>query len=168
MSQISLEMAAAYAKKHFELNTVATEGAIKAFEEQHQIMLPEEYRMFMLMVGNGGKQWERPFFPVGDFGEYQNALSLIAQPFPHTATWNQAEAKGYLKSEHIQGALPFFHEGDGMYHLLIVTGDERGRVWLDARASDGGIRPLPYEDDAPRLTFFDWFKWYDALLDSMG
>ena len=38
----------------YKLSAPASEEAIQAFEEQHGIRLPEEYRDFLMLVGNGG------------------------------------------------------------------------------------------------------------------
>ncbi len=168
MSRMTLEMAANYARKRFELYPCADETQIKIFEETYGVELPEEYRTFILTIGNGGTQWVRPFFELGEAGERQSALQYLSQPFPYSSHWNQSQAEDYYKPHHIQGTLPFFHEGSGMYHLLVVTGAECGNVWLDARVNDSGIGPLPYQANAPRITFFEWFKWLDELFDQTG
>lgn len=40
--------------KHLVLNPVAAESQVRAFEEQHQIELPIDYRFFLTRLGNGG------------------------------------------------------------------------------------------------------------------
>ena len=44
------------------------------------------------------------------------------------------------------------------FNLLIVSGEARGQVWVDATVSDVGVFPI-----AP--TFSDWYeRWLDNLL----
>src|SRR5262245_7491899 len=136
---MNLETAKHYAKKRFVLNPPVKEKAVIEFEQQYRISLPIEYRDFLLRVANGGHQSYRPFFRLNDGGEFARILPLLDQPFPHTTGWNEYNAKDYSDNFHIQGALPFFHEGCGYYYFLVVTGSERGNIWMDARVSDGGV-----------------------------
>jgi hypothetical protein len=41
----------------------------------------------------------------------------------------------------IDGAFPICHLGRAMRVWLVVSGPERGHVWLDDRASDKGLSP---------------------------
>ncbi len=47
------------------------------------------------------------------------------------------------------------HFGCGVYFLLVVSGPERGNIWIDDRASDYGITPWGG----------DFFTWYDTWLE---
>ena len=96
-------------------------------------------------------------------------LGELAHPFRHTADWNPlpswirepADAPGheqrlyewetwYSDRQWIDGALPISHLGCGTWALLVLNGPAANGVWIDDRASDGGIRR---EVD----TFEDWF-----------
>jgi hypothetical protein len=62
------------------------------------------------------------------------------------------------------GALPVCHEGCGFFFLLIVTGPDRGKMWLDGRASDEGIKPV-WNDEGKPVTFAAWYdNWLNACL----
>src|SRR4051812_22972723 len=39
---------------HYRVNPVMDESAVGAFEQRHNIRLPEDYRAFLLHIGNGG------------------------------------------------------------------------------------------------------------------
>ncbi|MDX3453843.1 SMI1/KNR4 family protein [Streptomyces sp. ME02-8801-2C] len=49
------------------------------------------------------------------------------------------------------GAVCLSHEGCGCCHWLVVSGPQRGQVWLDDRPGDGRFRPLE------EVTFADWY-----------
>ncbi|MGW4232089.1 SMI1/KNR4 family protein [Streptomyces sp. NPDC004980] len=53
------------------------------------------------------------------------------------------------------GALNLNHEGCGYCHWLVVSGPDRGSMWLDERPSDGAVFPLGRPP--ARVTFADWF-----------
>ncbi len=61
-----------------------------------------------------------------------------------------------------QGALAICHYGCGMMFCLVVTGDERGNVWLDDRANGNGLFPVLHRRDKRHL---DFLSWYEAWLD---
>ena len=63
------------------------------------------------------------------------------------------------------GAIPIAHLGCAIWLLLIVTGPERGTIWLDDRASDGGIRPAQLAG-RNRLTFDEVYS--DWLAQALG
>jgi len=54
------------------------------------------------------------------------------------------------------GALPICHEGCAYFVLLVVTGPDRGRMWIDGRASDGGIAPIS-DQTGRAVTFAQWY-----------
>lgn len=109
------------------------------------------------------------------------------EPFPHTEHWNvpddrlgpapgpEATDAGrdryyYQRDEATwaagvaNGALPIADLGCAIRLLLIVTGEEHNHVWIDDRASDGGIYPAstPGHD---RLTFTDLYEdWLDQSM----
>lgn len=103
-----------------------------------------------------------------------------SQPFPHTSAWNlpqelmaaspSAEASweelgAYLPLVEAatwapgvaDGAIPIANLGCAIRLLLIVNGPERGHIWIDDRASDGGIYPATTEEHPSRMTFDEVF-----------
>ena len=68
----------------------------------------------------------------------------------------------------VSGAFPISHQGCAYRNLLVVTGPERGRVWLDGRAGDQGIGP-EQDPEGNGLTFEAWYlRWLDEALASVG
>lgn len=101
-----------------------------------------------------------------------------SEPFPHTSPWNvprslsdnvpaddapweQHDAHRRLVDDTnwapglSNGAVPIAHVGCAIYLLLIVTGCERGYIWIDDRASDNGIYPATTEQHPDRIRFDD-------------
>lgn len=70
--------------------------------------------------------------------------------------------------------------GCGINAILVATGEEQGKTWIDDRCNDGGIYPFSSEcgvfyhddpdtletvDDTPALSFYDWYSdWLDRCL----
>jgi hypothetical protein len=51
-------------------------------------------------------------------------------------------AEDQLRPAMTAGALRLSHEGCGYYTWLVVTGEERGNLWFDARCVDEPLAPL--------------------------
>ena len=139
----------------------ANEGDVRAFEELYGLSLPEDYRAFLLGVAAGGAGPGYGLVPYDASPSHERAafpVEAVAAAFPFT------EAQ-LLDPEQLPAELPFpsgtlvlCDEGCGYLHLLVVSGEARGQVWVDALVSDVGIFPI-----AP--TFSDWYeRWLDNLL----
>jgi hypothetical protein len=160
------------------LNPCLSEPEVRQFEQKYRIELPEDYRDFLLKVGNGGAS----VFPLGIESQaysYQQAMEMwltgdlaLNQPFPHHEAWNMAEPDDdegtwfddvYCHPQYTVGSLPVHHYGCAVYDILVISGRERGNVWRDARAERKGIFPLPGAVRG-RLRFAAWFM---QLLDRL-
>lgn len=165
------------------------EREIKAFEERYGIVLPEDYRSFIREVGNGGAGPYYGLYPLGVFSDVEgldsaDSIGDLSRPFRHTEAWNlddqpdprvdeeayEAWTDRYFDSKWIDGAIPICHEGCNYYNLLVVTGPERGHIWVDGRSSDGGIAPAQRDDiKGQRLTFLDWYQvWLEKVLRELN
>lgn len=148
------------ARHRYVLNEPLSESEVSAFEAHYDVCLPEEYRSFLLEVGDGGAG---PFY--GIFRLDRTGLrhpedllpGFLAGPFPHSAAWNEpgdgspeAEDK-YFDPSHIRGSLNLSHQGCGYMVRLVLNGPQRGALWEDGRCSDAGITPF-----APG--FADWYR----------
>jgi len=81
----------------FILNKPVSERAVQAFESQHAIRLPQDYRDFMTQVGNGGAGPDYGLFPLGyadggldlkPWSEGDGFVGTLSQPFQFTDSWN--------------------------------------------------------------------------------
>jgi hypothetical protein len=102
-------------------------------------------------------------FGLKRFSEDNGFIGVLRQPFPHTKGWNlpKAELKRPKKfaslddedrwnkeldqrlwdSHLVDGAIPICHHGCAVRTWLVLTGPERGHVWLDGRADGTGLQP---------------------------
>jgi hypothetical protein len=142
-------------------------AAVEAFETEHGVRLPEEYRRFLLQSGNGGAG--PPLYGLMRLGEVprdfdrngQDQLARLLRPFPLSRYWAW-EADEPLNDEHQalrasvgDGTLVLGHDGCGMYWHFVITGPERGQVW---QITDVGAQPC-----APRRDFLSWYEyWLDG------
>jgi hypothetical protein len=86
----------------YQLNPPLTERDVQAFEAQHHIVLPRDYRGFLIHVGDGGAG---PYYGVFKLGEMDHGRNygpwkegdgfagILSEPFPHTALWNDLSGK---------------------------------------------------------------------------
>lgn len=167
---------------------------VRLFETTHKIALPEDYRRYLLEVSNGGAGPFYGVFKLGevdaDFGfrpwsESDGLVGIPSTPWAHSEAWNdltgypvdeesneegafdkvwEAFTERYWSDHLVNGAIPICHEGCAVRDFLVVTGDEAGHVWVDARASNGGIYPAT-SDGSDRLTFTEWYlNWLNNAL----
>ena len=167
----------------YVLNPCLSEQQVREVEARYRIALPEDYRRFVRFMGNGGAGPAYGIFTLADsLAHSVDDVRLFQKPFPHTGAWNMAPEElgldgnrgiaafdeAYFNDAFAQGALRVCHEGCAYYDLLVIAGNERGHMWEDDRAADGGIFPLsapPYNPDE-RLGFLDWYAlWLDQSLD---
>ncbi len=151
-----------------------TEVEIEEFERQYQVLLPEDYRSFILEIANGGAGPNYGLCRLQDSVE-ENSLFLLSRSFPHQESWNlhhsqfasaQDFDEEYFRGEHRQGSLSICDMGCGHTVLLVVSGAERGTIWQDFRAGDGGIIPLQdVANGSVRTSFTGWYAgWLNNSL----
>jgi len=172
----------------FKLERTLTAAEVEAAEGQWGVTFPDDYRTFLLEVGRGGAGPAYGLFPLvenkgvwrfkGDGGEL---VSDLKRPFPHEKEWNAVyremgedededayweerdvwDNAVYWHAEQTYGAICICHRGCAIRDWLVVTGPERGHVWLDDRASDAGL--IPREIRGERATFAHWYlEWLAA------
>ena len=173
----------------FRLNPPAPEAEVKAFETEHSVSLPADYRHFLTHIGNGGAGPTYGVFPLGmmdgPFGfhrwrEVEDGLvGVLSQPFPLEAGWNDLTGKPspgddeeafeqfdnrYWSWTLVNGAIPICHTGCAVRIFLVVTGSQAGSLWYDKRAEFGGLMPLMLDDGTPQ-SFASWYQeWLDVEL----
>ncbi|MEZ0265337.1 MAG: SMI1/KNR4 family protein [Phycisphaerae bacterium] len=150
------------------LGPAVLEDALTAFEARCGCTLPEGFRAFLRHVGNGGVGPPAyGLLPLGgtpdDMGEQESRpwaeLDRVRRPFPFTRpwVWEEGDPSDEGTREQVEdGTLHLGTDGCGQYWLLVVSGPERGAVWMLA---DVGITPT-----APKRDFLQWFEdWLDGL-----
>lgn len=162
------------------------------FENVYHISLPEEYRLFLMLIGNGSTEMFRLGEMDNGFGysfwhENDGFVGKLSRPFPYTDAWN--DLAGYQECDpekdqdqhwlsqcdeqqarffecyqaEINGAIPIAHEGCAIRLWLVVAGTETGNIWYDDRANLNGLKPLQ-NSDGSRTRFLDWCKgWPNGI-----
>ncbi|GHF92993.1 SMI1/KNR4 family protein [Streptomyces hydrogenans] len=118
--------------------------AVRSFEAEHGVVLPEPYRTFVAEVGDGLRAGP-PYYgllPLAqtppDWGAGRPERRL-AEPFPLTEAWvweddedpalPEEEFEAWTSAVFDHGSLLLGTDGCGMYWHLVVTGPQRGHVW---------------------------------------
>lgn len=169
------------AKDHkYELNPCLTEFEIKSIENFTEIPFPEDYREFLLKIGDGGagphygiyrinkainfnyKDYYSFPFPFEKFWDELNDPEELVQQLVHNEYYrDEFNDEDYEDDNYIRGAIPICAEGCGHMTMLVISGKERGNMWGDSRCSSGGIYPLS-SINKTRLSFIEWYeKWLD-------
>ena len=151
------------------------EPAVAAWEAEHGVVLPEDYRAFITRVAGSGT---RPFHGLRELGvpDRDNDLSYLdpGRPFPYTFTrplvCDPADEAPYWdaleRGEADRGWIPLCTEGCGMDTILVVAAADpevRGTVWYFDLANDCGILPMVHPTTRRPLRFLEWLElWLDA------
>ena len=152
---------------HYQLNPTLSQNEIEHFEQQHNIVLPKDYKDFLLTIGNGGAGPNYGLFKLNEFftgRHYGSDINIpdtfLSTPFPFSQKrpyFYTDESDETLVKE-LFGSITLSHEGCGYYNMLIVTGDAAGTVWIDACCSDGGMH-LIFDN------FTDWYlNWLERSI----
>jgi hypothetical protein len=118
--------------------------------------------------------------------EQDGLVGILSEPFPHRQLWNDlvgippdelidtdeveyerlmtAFEERYWASTMVNGAIPICHIGCALRIWLVVTGEERGRLWRDGRADFTGLSPVLLSNGTP-AEFSSWYReWLDECL----
>jgi hypothetical protein len=166
----------------FGPNPSLPERDLKEFESRHGVVLPAEYREFLLQFGNGGRwPWllQKPFGGVEPkpWQSWDIRPAAVSEPFPHTHGWNDPSGEPvyrdeldgdpeferlerewqsrYFNKSLLNGAIPLHDNGCARYTWLVVTGPLAGGVWFDCRVDRLGIYPIT-NCDGIWVRFLDW------------
>ncbi|MFN6461482.1 MAG: SMI1/KNR4 family protein [Nostoc sp. DedVER02] len=182
----------------YQLKPCLSDKDIQVFESRYNVTLPSEYKKFLLEIGNGGAG---PGYGLSgiEYEEvipelYQENYEILSKPFPLIKAWNDldlivknntdfvANNDAYFDDKLIQGTLTITNYGCGIYGMLVITGEESGKIWIDDRTNDNGIYPAslsfchafhdadpddlhPNNDEEQPLSFYDWYEdWLNRSL----
>ncbi|MFF3455414.1 SMI1/KNR4 family protein [Streptomyces sp. NPDC002730] len=154
--------------------------ALRAFEAEHGIVLPEPYRTFVAEIGDGctDAPTEYGLIPLADmpsdWGDDRPRRDL-AKPFPLTEQWlweedprPEEEIDALLDPVFDHGSIVLGTDGCGMYWHLIVTGEHRGHIYL-ITGEGAGPFGAPFGFTTAEPGFAGWVKhwasgksWFDA------
>jgi hypothetical protein len=135
-------------------------------------------------------QWDGTGNKLNSWNEKDGFIGVLSEPFPLRDAWNDlcgqpsgdlidtnleeyerqlaAFEKIYWDTARVNGAFPICHLGCALRIWLVVSGDEKGHLWLDRRADDQGLSPLTLKNRL-RATFSTWYQeWLDDALQSLA
>ncbi|WP_330456851.1 SMI1/KNR4 family protein [Streptomyces sp. NBC_00820] len=155
-------------------------AAVRAFEAEHGIVLPEPYRTFVAEVTDGSHQGPPSCGLVGlaalpsDWPD-DGAKRDPGKPFPLTETWVwEADEDAFDDPEAVieqvidHGSVVLGTDGCAMNWHLVVTGPMRGHIW---QVTDVGALPFgaPFGHTTAEPGFAGWVRhwaagkeWFDA------
>lgn len=157
-----------------------SEAEVIAYENTHNIKLPEDYRMFITTIARAG---EKPFYGLYDLikpkPDYE-ITSIPEKPFPYTIDSPlfiyQIDDETYDRlmeeenDEICRGYLVLSQEGCGMTNILIVNSEDEatyGTMWFFDLSNDFGIAPIFNPGTKDPMHFLDWIEyWIDFTLQA--
>jgi len=143
-------------EKGLEYNPPLSLEEVEKFEKKNGFTLPDEYRNFLLKVGNGGEMIDG--FDLWQLEGLEIDRETINVKFPLTDCWvwedEDADEEEIRKVSN--GNFELIEvEGEGATWNLIVTGECAGEMWF---FTSFGVQPT-----VPRRGFLDWFEfWLDG------
>ena len=148
----------------YELLPPAPAAVIRDFETKFHVQLPDDYRDFLLRIGDGGAGPYYGLYPLRYAYEEMGWIERgdVAKPFPLDRGWNLEDSKLNYElpdgADVRDGCIMLAHQGCGYWSFLIISGSGRGKVWDDYTTGDGGIHPTGQ-------TFLQWYEdWLDRGL----
>jgi hypothetical protein len=164
----------------YKLRHRLNEAKVVEFENRYSLRLPDDYRIFLMQVGNGGAGPCYGIYGLDELYEtrkdYWNDLS---KPFPYRCQWKgpsdvlkaieEAEADlsrdedrrsrlidEYWRLASCEGAINICEYGCNLRFLLIVKGPEFGRIWFDATPDLAGYSPVAITPAASSEPYAKW------------
>ena len=165
--------------------------SLLAWESEHGLVLPEPYRSFVAEIGNGsvvGPPTDGGLLALGElpsnWSTWESANWFSGQPFdgsaprrpsapfPLTEEWEWEydcapfdQMEGLITAAYLQGSVLLGSEQPGWFWTLIVTGGQRGQVWV---LSDGCAAPYSGPDRDPLQPGFGFLEWVRQWQKGMG
>jgi len=165
---------------NMKLHPVIREIELLDLEQRYQVRFPDDYREFLLSIGNGGAGPGYGMESVQSGISYEREVTpedILTMPFEHKLPYNPLNDPNWseiyaldedrtttdeewelLRQYMTAGTVVICHEGCGYLHRLVVTGPDRGNVWMDGDVSNQGFIPM-------EVDFLGWYeRWQDDLL----
>lgn len=174
------------ANKHlFRLNPVIQMSEVVKFELKHKIKLPDDYKFFITKIGNGGAGPGNGLFSLQKWDyELENLnLDFLSIEFPHKKedNWNMNYTgdenndteylnfeNEYYSTKYVSGAIRISDYGCGINYMLVTSGNEHGKIWVDDRCSDYGIYGACNQETKEQFTFETWYlDWLNSSIDKL-
>jgi hypothetical protein len=160
-----------------QARTLPERGEIDAWEAANGVLLPDEYRLFLLEVGNGGRMaYDDVDFEIWSLGTKRDVLKRGTFPITESRLHERLtrlrtegrEACPELLPElkacaqegwPLPGCLHFGVYPGGDQVFMVTTGELRGTIWT---AVDDGVPEC--DRSGKPFHFLSWFE--DVLLEA--
>jgi hypothetical protein len=156
------------------------EAEVVEFERRYSLRLPDDYRRFLLELGNGGAG---PYYGIHGLDELcetqEKYWNDVSKPFPYRHQWagppellkaiNEAQNDETVEEDRLSelfdeywrqasrdGSIDICEYGCNLRFLLIVKGPEFGRIWFDATPDLAGYSPVTLNPEAPVVPNGKW------------
>lgn len=165
----------------YQMNPVLLREELRAFEKLERFSTPPVFGQFLLNVGNGGigpHEWlydlqvsSAAWLPR-TLGSDRVDRGRLGQPFPLRKAWRPKSERegaegppiGCEDPRPIRGTVLLTKLTIRRYRallLLVVTGAEKGHLWIDDRQRGRGVYPFF------RRGPFSFLAWYEDALDHL-
>lgn len=143
-----------------------SQAEITRFELAHAVTLPAGYRTLLTSVGDHAPLPARPGGALAPLAQARSLptssafLGPLASPFLHTGHaaveigWDDV-SDDYVDPLWLRGCLPLTEAGCDESVVLVVTGPDRGRVWVVTPSGSPQLHP----------TGLEFTRWYRAELE---
>jgi hypothetical protein len=120
--------------EEYRLGEPVEAAALSAFEREHGVTLPDDYRAFLLEVGQGasGPVYGMLTLAAG-IKERGATIYGLADPFPEPET-----VEDHLDFA-VGGILPICFAGCSYYQGLVISGPCRGEIWGNLEERPGWV-----------------------------
>jgi uncharacterized protein (TIGR02996 family) len=155
-----------------------SEAEVLAFEAEYNMVLPDEYRLFLREVGDGGLGPGEGLFRLADAIERSPSRDL-GTPFPFSIRqyredpkrfWREREAEVENGSQPSPGVLFLSApDSDWSHAYLVVTGEDRGLIWGYGPLNCGWTPGCPTDEQDNKFAHDElrsFFRWYEDWLDN--
>jgi hypothetical protein len=164
----------------YNLRPRLDEATVADFEHRYSLRLPNDYRRFLIELGNGGAG---PYYGIHGLDELvetqQDYWNDLSKPFPYLHQWtgppdllkaineedpnevDDENRRGKLIDEYWQvasrdGSINICEYGCNLRFLLILKGPEFGHIWFDATPDLAGYSPVTINRAAPVERYSKW------------
>ncbi|MGB4774828.1 MAG: SMI1/KNR4 family protein [Daejeonella sp.] len=194
--QIKLQQLISLDKKHtifgvnghkYKFNPPIPLAELDEFEKKHQITLPEEYKLYLSTIANGGTgpyyglySMEKGIEEAEIYSTLEN--ESIKNPFTSDFPYSNQQTKNFIDyyyscledgeddeieyldiPDEFTGAIFLSEYGCGWSYLLVIKGGQAGKVWYH------GENLSPCFDTNKQWTFLDWYEeWLDTSLENFN
>ncbi len=167
----------------YSFNPTINEEELVLFENKFEVKLPKDYRNFITNIGNGGCGPNFGFFRPENgiydipLNKKQSEIIALKKEFKFKKSWNLEDfpkndydkwLDEYDDIKWTNGMLRINHLGSGMYSNLIISGIEKGNIWIDSRTNEGGIYPSNYYNKELKNDFLSWYlNWIESSIKEL-